>query len=153
MKYAAFIFMMIIFLTSSKNIIAQNNQYDSVLAKQLQADDYGMKNYILVILKKGTANITDKKVLDSLFAGHMANIQRLAAENKLLVAGPMGENDKQYEGIFVFNTVSIDEARQWLNTDPAFQANDLDAELYAWYCSAALQQVSSIREKIQKKNY
>lgn len=152
MKYAAFIFLLIAFVPG-KNIIAQNNQYDSVLAKQLQADDYGMKNYVLVILKKGTANITDKKILDSLFAGHMANIKRLAAENKLVVAGPMGENNKDYEGIFVFNTASIDEARQWLNTDPAFQAKDIDAELYAWYCSAALQQVSSIHEKIQKKSY
>jgi hypothetical protein len=45
----------------------QTNTYDSVLAKKLNADDYGMKSYTLVILKKSTANITDKKMLDSIF--------------------------------------------------------------------------------------
>jgi uncharacterized protein YciI len=79
-----------------------------------------MKQYVLVVTKKGTANITDKKVLDSIFHGHMANIKRLAAESKLVLAGPTGDNDKNYEGIFVFNTGNVDEAKQWLSTDPLF---------------------------------
>lgn len=53
-----------------------------------------MKSYYLVILKTGSAKITDKKRSDSIFGGHMKNIQRLALENKLVVAGPMGKNDK-----------------------------------------------------------
>jgi uncharacterized protein YciI len=132
---------------------AQNEIYDSVLAKKLKADDYGMKNYVLVMLKKGSLDVTDKNKRDSIFRGHMSNINRLAAENKLVVAGPMGKNDKSYEGIFVFNTSNIEEARQWLNTDPAFQAKVLDAELYTWYCSAALQEVSPIHNKLQKKSF
>ena len=132
---------------------AQNSNYDSVLAKKLQADDYGMKNYVLVILKKGTADITDTTQRNNIFRGHMANIGRLAAENKLAVAGPMGDNDKNYEGIFVFNTSSIDEAKTWLATDPAFQAKVLDAELYQWYCTAALQEIPSLHEKVQKKSF
>jgi uncharacterized protein YciI len=131
----------------------QTSTYDSVLAKKLNADDYGMKSYTLVILKKGTANITDKTILDSIFRGHMANIKRLASENKLLVAGPMSENDKNYEGIFVFNTADTSEARQWLNTDPAIQSKDLDAEIYGWYSTAALQKISEIHNTLQKKNF
>ena len=130
-----------------------NNNFDSVLAKKLQADEYGMKSYVFVILKKGTANITDKKILDTIFRGHMANIKRLAAENKLLLAGPMGDNDKNYEGIFVFNTGDVNEAKQWLGTDPAIKSNDLDAEVYAWYGPAALQEVISINQKLQKKSF
>jgi uncharacterized protein len=130
-----------------------NNTYDSVLAKKLNADEYGMKTYVLVILKKGSANIIDKKVTDSIFRGHMANIQRLASEDKLIVAGPMGKNDKEYEGVFVFNTSSVDEAKQWLNTDPAIQAKDLDAELYVWYCTAALQEIPALHKQVQKKSF
>ena len=37
-----------------------NKEYDSVLAKKLNADPYGMKKYYLVLLKTGPANITDK---------------------------------------------------------------------------------------------
>lgn len=132
---------------------SQTNQYDSALAKKLNADDYGMKSYVLVLLKKGQVEITDKKMRDSIFRGHMANIMRLATENKLVLAGPTGENDKNYEGIFVYNTSDTTEARQWLNTDPAIQSKDLDAEIYAWYGPAALQEVININQRLQKKRF
>ena len=138
----------------SQHILAQtNNGYDSVLAKKLQADDYGMKIYSFILLKKGTSTISDKHILDSIFSGHMANIIKLASENKLLLAGPMGDNDKNYEGIFVFNTTNTDEAKQWLNTDPAIQYKALDAEVYSWYCTAALQEIPALHEKVQKKSF
>ena len=129
------------------------NNYDSILAKKLNADDYGMKTYTLVMLKKGAVDITDKKTRDSIFNGHMSNIKRLALENKLILAGPMGRNEKNYEGIFVFNTADTSEARQWLNTDPAIQSHDLDAEVYAWYGPAALQQIIDINKNLQKKSF
>lgn len=138
---------------SFQTIKAQTNEYDSALAKKLNADDYGMKSYVLVLLKKGPIDITDTKMRDSIFRGHMANIKRLAAENKLVVAGPMGENEKGYEGVFVFNTADTTEARQWVNSDPAIQAKDLDAEIYEWYCTAALQEIMDIHKKIQKKSF
>jgi uncharacterized protein YciI len=128
-------------------------QYDSALAKKLNADEYGMRSYVLVMLKIGTAESTDKKVTDSIFKGHMNNIQKLASENKLVLAGPMGKNDKNYEGVFVFNTSSIDEAKQWLSTDPAFQAKYLDAELYPWYCTATLQEIPALHKQVQKTNF
>lgn len=130
-----------------------NSNYDSVLAKKLQADDYGMKSYILVMLKKGSAADTSKTTLATIFRGHMDNIKKLAAENKLVLAGPTGNNDKGYEGIFVFNTSNINEAKQWLSTDPAFQSKHLDAELYEWYGPAALQEIISLNQKITKKSF
>lgn len=57
--------------------------------------------------------------------GHMANIERLAKEGKLLVAGPFEGGG----GIFILNTASIDEARQWLSTDPGVQANRWNIEI------------------------
>ncbi len=128
-------------------------QYDSTLAKKLNADDYGMKRYVLVMLKTGPANITDKGKLDSLFGGHMKNIQRLAADNILVVAGPMGENEKKYEGIFVLNAKDVAEAKAILDTDPAIHAGALEAELYDFYCTAALQTVADLHEKISKKHF
>ncbi len=72
----------------------ENPKYDKVLADSLGGDDYGMKSYILVMLKTGPNKIEDKKVLDSLFQGHMENIGRLVADGKLIVAGPLGKNEK-----------------------------------------------------------
>jgi hypothetical protein len=146
--------LLFLMVTINNNIYAQtNSNYDSALAKKLNADDYGMKQYVLVILKKGTANITDKKVLDSIFHGHMTNIKSLASENKLVRAGTIGDNDKNYVGIFVFITGDINEAKQWLSTDPAIQSRDLDAEVYGWYGSAALQEIPRIHQNIQKVSF
>jgi len=51
------------------NIYAQstNSNYDKQLADSLGADDYGMKMYVLVILKPGSNKINDKQTADSLF--------------------------------------------------------------------------------------
>lgn len=94
------IFCIVLFLTISIASPAQkvNPDYDSALAKKLDADDYGMKMYVLVILKTGTNTTEDKKIKDSLFAGHMDNINRLVKINKLVVAGPLVKNEKTYRG-------------------------------------------------------
>jgi uncharacterized protein YciI len=60
-----------------------------------------------------------KEELDKLMEGHLANINRLAAEGKLVAAGPFDGGG----GLFVLNTTSTDEANTWLRTDPGIQAN------------------------------
>lgn len=149
MKYLTLI-AFIITIGCHSNAQISNKDYDSVLAKKLNANDNGMRRYYLVILKTGTANITDKVQLDSLFKEHMKNIQRLASENKLSVAGPLGKNDKSYRGIFVLNTDSKEEAEKLVATDPAVRAKIFDAEYYPWFASAALQGTLEIHKKITK---
>lgn len=125
--------------------------YNKKLADSLGADAYGMKGYVLVILKTGPAVIKDKKTTDSLFAGHLANIGRLAHEGKLVVAGPMGKNDKQYRGIFILAVKDKTEAEGLLDTDPAVKAGLLAAELYDWYGSAALPAYLGVHQQIEHK--
>jgi len=125
--------------------------YNAALAAKLGADDYGMKSYILVMLKTGTNNVTDKTLRDSLFRGHMANIGRLANEGKLVVAGPIGNNNKQYAGIFILNVKTKQEANALLETDPTIKEKVFEAELYEWYGSAALPEYLQYHEQIEKK--
>ena len=134
---------------------AQNNNpnYDATLAKKFGADDHGMKSYILVILKTGTNKTTDKAMLDSCFAGHMKNINRLATEGKLVIAGPFGKNDKTYRGIFILNSTSFDEANQLLLTDPTIQEKILEAELFHWYGSAAMPAYLEVEDKVWKERF
>jgi uncharacterized protein YciI len=127
-----------------------NPGYDSTLAKKLGADEYGMKWYVFVILKTGSHNIEDKVKRDSLFAGHMANINRLADMGKLIIAGPFGKNDKTYRGLFILNVKTIDEANELLQTDPAVKAKVFDVELFNWYGSAAISEYLKFHEKIEK---
>jgi uncharacterized protein YciI len=143
------LFVVLLFATTHSNA-QTNKEYDSVLAKKLNGNANGMKSYYLVILKTGSANITDKAISDSLFRGHMNNIQRLAAENKMVVAGPMGKNDRTYRGIFILNTSSLEEAQKLVASDPAVQAKVFDAEYYPWFATAALQEIMEIHKKIIK---
>ena len=52
------------------------------------ADDYGMRQYVLVILKTGPTRVPDGEERDAMFRGHFANMQRLSKEGKLALAGP-----------------------------------------------------------------
>jgi uncharacterized protein YciI len=132
-------------------IKAQNENYDSILADKYEADDYGMKSYVLVILKTGTSDTTDKAFINQCFVGHMSNIHRLVEEEKLIVAGPLGENELTYRGIFILNVKTIQEAKELLKTDPAVQHKLLAAELVEWYGSAALPAYLETSDKIWKK--
>jgi uncharacterized protein YciI len=102
-----------------------------------------------VILKTGSNNIEDKVKRDSLFAGHMANINRLADMGKLIIASPFGKNDKTYRGLFILNVKTTDEANELLQTDPAIKAKVFDVELYNWYGSAAIPEYLKFHDKIE----
>jgi uncharacterized protein len=68
---------------------------------------------------------------EELQKAHMANINRLAAEKKLVVAGPFGD-DGQLRGIFVFRVSSLAEAKELAATDPAVQAGRLTIDMHPW---------------------
>ncbi|NVJ65690.1 MAG: hypothetical protein HWE16_04320 [Gammaproteobacteria bacterium] len=127
--------------------------FNEELAKELGADDYGMKSYVLVILKTGPedANITDKEKRAELFKGHFANMGRLAEEGKLVLAGPLSGH-KPRRGLFILNVKTLQEAEALVKTDPTVAAGVFTYDLTQYYGSAALQQINQLHKKIQKKN-
>lgn len=132
---------------------AQDVSYDSTLAKQLQADDYGMRKYTFVLLKTGPNTTANKAFIDSCFAGHMQNIERLAAEGKLVVAGPYSKNEEQWRGLFIFASDSFEQVEQWLAMDPAIKNQLLTPSLFSWYGSAALPTYLPNHDKVTKKKF
>ena len=148
---------LLIFLFLQTGASAQNADtpkkpvYDAELAKKLGADDMGMKSYIFVILKTGPNKITNKDTLNTLFAGHFANINKLADEGKLVVAGPMGNNANNYRGIFILDVKTLEEANALLENDPTVKQKIFDVELYKWYGSAALPVYLETHSKIEKQ--
>ncbi|MDQ3022425.1 MAG: hypothetical protein M3R36_17940 [Bacteroidota bacterium] len=152
MKTFLIVFFSILFLNGSLNGQTVNANYDSTLAKSLNAYDYGMKSYILVLLKPGSNTSTDKILLDSIFTGHMKNINILANNGKLVVAGPIEKNET-YRGIFILNVETVEVAQKLLETDPAVKEKFLDPEMFVWYGSAALQENLKLHRRIEKYSF
>lgn len=145
--------MMFLFCYASVFSQETKTTFDEKLAKSLNADEYGMKQYVFCILKTGSNTTATKEERKKLFEGHMANINKLAAEGKLVIAGPFMENDRNYRGIFVFNVKTVEEAQKLVATDPAVEAKLFDVELTPWYSSAALQQISKLHDLIAKEKF
>ena len=126
--------------------------YNLLLAQHLGADNYGMKQYVMAFLKAGPNRSQDEETAAKLQTAHLKNIQRLAVEGKLLLAGPFLD-DGNVRGIYIFNVPTLDEAEKLTQTDPAIQAGSLVMELHLWYGSAALQQINELHNAIVKDKF
>lgn len=75
-----------------------------------------------------------------IFGGHFANMERLARERQLLVAGPYGKqrSDPTLRGLFVLDTADPARAKELAETDPGFLAGVFRFEFHALSTTAAL---------------
>lgn len=138
-------------LTLALPVTADHRAFDAKLAERLGADERGMKTYVLCILKTGPNDATVQgEERKKIFAGHFANISRLAEEGKLAVAGPFGKNDRSYRGLYIFNVPTVEEAEKLVMLDPAVEAGVFVPELTPWYGSAAMMLVNETHRKIEK---
>jgi len=106
------------------------------------------QNLVLVFLhhKSDKAELPQEQV-DKILEGHMANIQKMAKEEKLLVAGPFEGGG----GIYIFNSSSVSEVQQWLNDDPGVKAQRWNVEIqpYHW----RIGQPRLVSEPFEMTNY
>jgi uncharacterized protein YciI len=129
----------------------QKASYDSVFAKRTGADGYGMKKYVMAMLKAGPNRNQDSATVAGLQKAHLQNIRRMAQEGKLVLAGPFMD-EGTVVGIYIFNVESLEEARALTSTDPAIKAGRLEMELRPWYGPASLQMVVPLHKRLEKKS-
>ena len=123
--------------------------YDEALATRLGADERGMRRYVLVILKTGPTRVPDGEERKAMFAGHFANMQRLADAGKLALAGPLDGVDG-WRGLFVMAVDDIEEARALAATDPVIVKGEMVAEYHTWYGSAGVMLVPEVHATLVK---
>ncbi len=88
-----------------------------------------------------------KEELDRIMSGHMANIEKMAKEGKLIAAGPFEGGG----GIFIFNAKTNDEVMEWLKGDPGVQANRWRLEMFPYTPRAG--SVCKVSEPYEMVNY
>ena len=145
----------ILFLSLSPLFLFGQNEKiekDTALATELGADDYGMKQYVLAYLKRGPNRDMTPEEAAKLQMAHLKNIDRMAEEGTLVLAGPFLD-DGDIRGIYIFNVKTIEEAKKLTETDPAIKAGSLVMELHPWYGSAGLMKVNEIHEKLPRKEF
>lgn len=126
--------------------------YDAALARRVGADDYGMRSYVLVLLRSGPHPMPDGPARDAMFQGHMANIRRLADAGMLATAGP-ADGKQGLRGLFVLAVGDLDAARRLVATDPAIEHGELVAEYHTFYGSAALMLLTGLHASIVRKSF
>jgi uncharacterized protein YciI len=96
---------------------------------------FEMATYYVGFLYRGSRWTPEQTAeTEALQKAHMANIQRLADEGKLLLAGPFTDGG-DLRGIFVFRVGSMAEAQALAETDPAVKAGRLRLEFHPWYAA------------------
>lgn len=86
--------------------------------------------YIFVFLNKRTdLPAISKEETDRIMKGHMANIEKLASEGKLIAAGPFDGGG----GIFIFKANTFSEVEEWISVDPGIQAKRWNIEMFPYF--------------------
>lgn len=135
--------------TASAAPAAGNTGYDATLARRVGADAQGMRQYVLVILKTGPNPMPEGEPRKAMFAGHFANMERLAKAGKLALAGPFAKDPDGWRGLFVLAVDDLEQARALVATDPAVAQGEFVAEYHRWYGSAATMLIPELHEKLQ----
>lgn len=114
------------------------------------ADD-GRRDMVLVILTSGpNTGAGTQDARQAMFASHMANMRRLAAEDQLIIAGPFASpRDRTWRGLFIFDVPTIDRARELTQTDPGVIAGEFTPVFRPLRASPALHESLALGNAVE----
>jgi uncharacterized protein YciI len=98
-----------------------------------QPPEHKLVKFQMAIMKKGPnwdTMKTDEK--NATLQKHVANAVLLLDSGKAVVAGPFNDQTN-LAGIFILRAASADEAKTWIDADPAVKTGLMTAEYHPWW--------------------
>jgi len=102
-------------------------------AQQKEAPQSKLVQFHMAILKKGPKwTGAQAPETQKILHQHLINVLALLDSGKAVAAGPFGD-DTDLAGIFILRAPSADEAKTWVDSDPAVKAGLFVAEMHPWW--------------------
>ena len=103
------------------------------LAQEKKEPKSKLVQFQMALLKKGpkwtgTQTPESQKILHQ----HLVNMLALLDSGKAVIAGPFGD-DTDFTGILVLRASSAEEAKTWVDNNPAVKAGLYVAEMHPWW--------------------
>ncbi|HSS20725.1 MAG TPA: YciI family protein [Pyrinomonadaceae bacterium] len=113
----------------------------TVPAQQKSEPEHKLIEFHMALLKRGPKYGAAGMSKD-LLAEHIANVMSLLESGKAVIAGPF-QDDGDIAGVIIFRAQSADEARGWIEKDPAVKAEVLAAEMHPWWSEDVMKKFAS----------
>jgi len=118
-------------------------------AQSRRPDPSTMAAYVMGIYVKGPEWTAERSPrTDSIQAGHLANMKKMADAGALIGAGPFG-TDHKFRGLLIFRDMSMDSIRAMVMQDPAVKNQRLLIELHRWYAPKGIGEAYAARAKVR----
>lgn len=93
---------------------------------------YTMKRYVFMMLDSGETKSKDSIESAKFQEMHMAHLNKLAEDGKLIVAGPF-EGGGEHRGLLIFDVETLDEALKLEGEDPSVKSGRLKMNAFYWW--------------------
>jgi uncharacterized protein YciI len=91
-----------------------------------------MTTYYFGVLTKGPKwSAEESSERTKIQEGHMAHLTAMWKANKLVLAGPLGD-DGDWRGVLIYRTKTLEEAQKLASDDPAVKAGRLVVTMHPW---------------------
>jgi uncharacterized protein YciI len=104
-----------------------------ILAQEKKEPPSRLVQLQMALLRKGPKwTGTQTPETQRILHQHLVNVLAMLDQGKAVVAGPFGD-DTDLAGIFILRASSTEEAKTWVDADPAVKAGLFVAEMHPWF--------------------
>lgn len=116
-------------------------------------DEITGRPYAMTFIKTGPLTSPTQEQQAEAMQGHFANMQRLAADGTLLIAGPLADpkSDPAHRGIFVFDADTAQKGKALAATDPAAQMGVFEMDTYLLKTDAPLTELTRLENEYEQR--